>query len=237
MLAGGGRAMSAGAIAALVTALDSLADLDACSRDEKIAAARKILERAPASLPSDIAGWIRESGKKLKAKLQTDTLGPQRRLAYVSTIACNGPPDVAHNGSYSHAGKPAPAVQTENDFIKQTLREIAEADAEIARMPQTRHDQVAAIAKWERDRVDPRYHGQVVPTPYWALYQYDSPEAYEQSKRERRGNLRTPAFAEPPRTAPKVTHELPMLGDALDTSRELQRNHEANETYAEDVDG
>jgi hypothetical protein len=230
--------MSAGAIAALVTALDSLADLDACSRDEKIAAARKILERAPASLPSDIAGWIRDSGKKLKTKLQQDSLGPQRRLAYVAAIACNGPPDMQPQNTNNGGGgnRRSAAVDTENEFVKQTLREIAEADAEIARMPQTRHDQVAAIAKWERDRVDPRYHGQVVPTPYWALYQYDSPETYEQSKRERRGNLRTPTFAEPPRTEPKITREfeMPTMSDAIETSRELQRNHEANETYAED---
>jgi hypothetical protein len=99
--------------------------------------------------------------------------------------------------------------------------------------PQVYFDRVRAIEQWRRDR---NRKAKDPTPPYWALYGFDSPEDYERSKSK---PLRSPAFAEPPRTEPKVTREfeMPTMSDAIEGSHALQRNHEANETYAEDVDG
>lgn len=66
-------------------------------------------------------------------------------------------------------------------FVAETLRDIEQADAEIRRMPQARHDRVRAIEHW-------RAHGG--PTPYWALYGYDGPEAYTESLERARAQWR-----------------------------------------------
>lgn len=222
--------MSAADVAALVTALDALSDLDACSRDEKIGAARKILEKAPLTLPHDLAKWIRESGRKLSAKLRTDSLSNNRRLAYVAAIVSNGPPDVA---------KPrAPDAEASNradaEFARNAYAEAAELEREYF-ADDTRNRRVAAIEHWRRERVEPRNHGKEVPPPYWALYGFDSPDDYERRKNK---PLRGMSAQEPPRTEPKATRPiddgLPTMSDAIDDSRELQRGYEANETYAED---
>lgn len=215
--------MSAAAIALVVTALDAISDLDACSREEKIDAARKILERTPASLPVEVAGWVRDSGRKLHAKLKTDSLGNNRRLAYVAAIACNGPPALPPQRDERSQTNEA-SSKIESDFLKQAVREMRDLEAETFR-DEGRNRRADALNAWMRDRG--------LPTPHWALSGFDSPEDHERAKRQ---PLR-PMGTVPPALAPKHAYEpveMATLSDAIDDSRELERNHVANERYAED---
>lgn len=215
--------MSAAAVALVVTALDAVADLDACSREEKIACARKILERTPASLPVEVAGWVRDSGKKLHAKLKTDSLGNNRRLAYVAAIACNGPPALPPQRDERTQTNEA-SSKAEADFLKQAVREMRDLEADTFR-DEGRNRRAEALNAWMRDRG--------LPTPHWALGGFDSPEDHERAKRQ---PLR-PMGAQPPALPVKRAHqpeETPTLSDAIELSRELERNHVANERYAED---
>lgn len=77
-------------------------------------------------------------------------------------------------------GRPkAASPATVDPFVAETIREIEEADAEIRRMPQSRHDRVRAIEQWRNGRFTSRE----TPTPLWALYGFDSSESYEESAR------------------------------------------------------
>jgi hypothetical protein len=195
------------ALLAVMKALDAIGDLDACSREDKIQAARKILERAPASLPHDVAQWVAGSGPKLNAKLRRDSMGNKHRLDYVVAVASNGPTAPAPKKPGARGVPEADeydADRAEKKFIRQVLAEIREADAELVRKGPGRERRAQAVNAWMNDRS--------LPTPHWALGGFGSPDEYEMAKRR---PLRSMSAPEPER-AKRVEPGPSPLGDALD---------------------
>lgn len=76
-------------------------------------------------------------------------------------------------------GAPAKSAvpATTDPFVLETIREIEEADAEIRRMPQSRHDRVRAIEQWRNER----FTSQETPAPLWALYGFADERSYVES--------------------------------------------------------
>lgn len=210
--------MSAAAVALVVTALDAISDLDACSREEKIDAARKILDRTPASLPVEVAGWVRDSGRKLHAKLKTDSLGNNRRLAYVAAIACNGPPAMPPQRDERSQTNEA-SSKIEGDFLKQAVREMRDLEAETFRS-EGRNRRADALNAWMRDRG--------LPTPHWALSGFDSPEDHERAKNRQLRPMGAPVPPMPVKRAYEP-EEMATLSDAIDESPDLNRAHDLND--------
>lgn len=108
---------------AVVRALNSLEALDAASADEKSNLARRVLQKSPGTLVSDLTGRIAFAGTRLAKILSTDPMNLARRLAYVGSIAVNG---TSANASQSAA--PARRAEStegnDNGFVANELREI-----------------------------------------------------------------------------------------------------------------
>ena len=73
-------------------------------------------------------------------------------------------------------GPTTPKSAHADPFVEQLAREIDEADAQIRRMPQERHDRVRAIEEWRNNRS--------LPCPHWALQGHPSREEYERRRNE-----------------------------------------------------
>lgn len=163
------------AVVALVAALDGVKTLDACSREEKIAAARKILDRCPTLLPVEIADRIGRASPKLAAKLEREQMPNGRRLGYLGAIVCNTdepPPKTPRQEADDRS-------QAEKEFSRHELREMRACRMEaIGHLTPAQRDarerRIDAIEDWRRTR----FTSSPSPTPHWALQGADSPEDY-----------------------------------------------------------
>lgn len=179
--------------------------------------AREAARVVPEHFPGDPARELRRACETTARKIAN---GARLERPGAFAMTCFRKAVHAHEAGPTSAPSSSRAPSAHVDpFVLETLRDIAEADAEIRRMPQSRHDRVRAIEQWRNERFTSRE----TPAPLWALYGHQSPEAYAEGQRRAAERLR----AERGLAAPQPEGVQPMA-TVIKHSQTLRTLDEAN---------
>lgn len=179
--------------------------------------AREAAKVVPEHFPGDPARELRRACETTARKIAN---GGRLERPGAFAMTCFRKAVHAHEAGPASAPSSSRAPSAHVDpFVLETIRDIEEADAEIRRMPQSRHDRVRAIEQWRNER----FTAKETKAPLWALYGHQSPEAYAEGQRRAAERLR----AERGLAAPQPEGVQPMA-TVIKHSQTLRTLDEAN---------